>query len=216
MKKSRERFQEIVKVFAKYGFGYVLESGKKNKGKFAINLRKAFEELGPTFIKIGQILSTRSDILPKEYTNELIKLQDDAPKEELEQLKKTFEESIGKTIEEYFLEFNEVPLASASIAEVHEAVLLDGTSVVVKIQRADIKEKMKMDISILKRILRFTKTKFNIKFIDPLEVLEEIEYLTESELDFIKEAKNIIKFKENNKQNKSIYEIGRASCRERV
>lgn len=203
-KKSRERFQEIVKVFASYGFGYLLDSTKKDK-KSPENLRKAIEELGPTFIKIGQILSTQSDIFPKEYVQQLTKLQDSVPTEDEGVLREEFEKSLNKKMDECFLYFNEKPLASASIAQVHEAILKDGRKVVVKIQRPDIYEKMKMDISILRRIIKFTNTRINIKIVDPLEVLDEIDQTTESELDFIVEGRNILRFKENNKNVNAIH-----------
>ncbi|NLK95975.1 MAG: AarF/ABC1/UbiB kinase family protein [Clostridiales bacterium] len=205
MKKSTERFREIVSVFASYGFGYMMESSKKVNKKSPANLRKAFEALGPTFIKIGQILSTRSDILPEEYINELIKLQDSVILEEKERLKQVFEESTHKNMDECFRYFNDIPLASASIAQVHEGTLFDGRQVVVKIQRPDILEKMKLDISILKRIFKFLSRRIDIKIINPVEVIEEIEVTTEKELDFIYEGKNILKFKENNKGANVIY-----------
>lgn len=203
--KSRERFQEIVKVFASYGFGYIVEGKKNKKQKSPENLRKAIEELGSTFIKLGQILSTRTDILPDEYIKELIKLQDSVPAEEIAALRSVFETSIKKDMDECFLYFNEKPLASASVAQVHEAILINGQSVVVKIQRPNIYEQMKLDIAILKRIIKFTKSKINITVMDPLEVLEEIEYTTEKELDFLNEGKNILIFKENNKELAAIY-----------
>lgn len=204
-KESRERFQQIVKVFASYGFGYILESKKSTNKKSPVNLRKAIEELGPTFIKIGQILSTRSDLLPQEYVNELIKLQDSAPKVDIDTLKSVFEQSVHRKMEECFIYFNEEPMASASIAQVHEAVLLNGERVVVKIQRPDIYEQMKIDIAILRRLVKFTNTKLDIKIVDPLEVLDEIEITTEQELDFLLEGKNILKFKDSNKENKPVY-----------
>ena len=205
-RRSRERFQEIVRVFASYGFGYLIDSTKNNK-KSPENLRKAIEELGPTFIKIGQILSTRSDILPQEYVKELVKLQDSVPKEKSEILEEVFEGSIHKRIDECFIYYNKEPLASASVAEVHEAKLLDGRNVVVKIQRPNIYEMMKMDLSILRRIIKFagSKVKFDIKVVDPLEVLDEIEQTTEEELSFINEGKNIIRFKEENKDIAPVY-----------
>lgn len=198
-KSSRQRFQEIVKVFASYGFGYLMESNSKQEKKSPYNLRKAIEELGPTFVKIGQILSTRSDVLPKEYVNELVKLQDSVPSESLETLKKVFESSVNKKMEDCFKYFNERPLASASVSQVHSAVLLDGTEVVVKIQRPNIYDQMKMDLAILKRILKLTNTRLDIKIVDPLEVIEEIEQTVEIELDFLLEGRNMLKFRENNK-----------------
>lgn len=204
MGKSRDRFKEIVKVFAYYGFGYMVENKKKHNQKSPENLRKALEELGSTFIKIGQILSTRTDILPEEYIKQLSKLQDSAPKESMENLRKVFEETTSKNMDECFKYLSEKPLACASVAQVHEAVLYDGRQAVVKFQRPEIDEKMKMDISILKRIIKFTNTRINIGIVDPLEVLDEIEKTTVKELDFINEGRNILKFSENNKEVNSI------------
>lgn len=197
--KSNERFREILKVFSYYGFASVFDDKLRRHNKSPENLRKAFESLGSTFIKIGQILSTRTDILPKEYIDELIKLQDSASKESFENMKKVFEESIGKNLEDCFIYFEKEPIASASIAQVYKAVTLTGRCVVTKIQRPGIYEKMKMDLSILRRIIKFTNLFKNINFIDPLEVLQEIDESTEKELDFINEAKNINIFKEKNK-----------------
>lgn len=205
MKKSTERFKEIVKIFAHYGFGYFLESSKNKNKKSPENLRKAFEELGPTFIKIGQVLSTRTDILPGEYVKELVKLQDSVPRENMDVVEAMFKDSINKSINECFLYFNETPMASASVSQVHEAILMDGSPVVVKLQRPNIYEKMRMDINILKRIIKFTNTKINIKVVNPLEVLEQIEETTKKELNFITEGNSILRFKENNKDVPPIY-----------
>ncbi|MDS0525344.1 AarF/ABC1/UbiB kinase family protein [Clostridium sp. SHJSY1] len=203
--KSAERFNEIIKVFAFYGFGILIDSKLNHNKKSPENLRKAFESLGPTFIKIGQILSTRTDILPEEYINELRKLQDSAREESYDSIKNVFEVSLNKKVEEYFLYFNKNPMAAASIAQVHEGILKDGREVVIKIQRPNIYEKMKIDISILKRIVKFTRIKIDIKVVDILEVLEDLEESLEKELDFLAEGKNIKKFKENNKNVTVLY-----------
>lgn len=203
--KSRDRFKEIIKVFISYGFGYIIDSKINSNKRSPENLRKAFEELGPTFIKIGQILSTSSGILPKEYIDELVKLQDSVKKEEFRNIKEVFEVSVNKTIEECFIYFEEEPSASASVSQVHNAILKDGRGVVVKIQRPDIYEIMKVDMSILKKIFKFTQAKINIAVVDPLDVLQELETTTERELDFIGEGKNILRFKNNNKNVVPIY-----------
>lgn len=197
--KSKKRFREIIKVFSYYGFISIFDSKAKRHEKSPKNLRKAFEELGSTFIKIGQILSTRTDILPKEYIDELIKLQDSVSEEEFQNMKEVFEQSLGKKIDDCFIYFDEKPIASASIAQVYRAVTLDGQHVVVKIQRPDIYEKIKVDVSILRRLIKFTNIFTEIKFVDPLEVLQEIEISTKKELDFINEAHNAKIFKEKNK-----------------
>ena len=203
--KSRYRFQEIIRVFISYGFGYLIDSKFNNSKKSPINLRMALEELGPTFIKIGQILSTRPDLLPEEYINELIKLQDSAPEESFENIKSVFEESINKKIYDCFLYFSKKPTASASIAQVHEAILNDGRAVIVKIQRPNIYNTMKTDIDIIKKIIKLSKGRIDIDIVDPLAVIEELESTTEKELDFIDESKSIVKFRENNENISPIY-----------
>ena len=216
--KSRDRFQEIIKVFISYGFGYLLDSKFNSSKKSPINLRMAFEELGPTFIKIGQILSTRPDLLPEEYINELIKLQDSAPEESFENIKSVFEDSINKKIYDCFLYFSKKPTASASIAQVHEAILNDGRAVIVKIQRPNIYNTMKTDIDIIKKIIKLSKGRIDIDIVDPLAVIEELESTTEKELDFIDESKSIVKFRENNENISPIYapDVISSLCSEKV
>lgn len=216
--KSRDRFQEIIKVFISYGFGYLLDSKFNSSKKSPINLRMAFEELGPTFIKIGQILSTRPDLLPEEYINELIKLQDSAPEESFENIKSVFEDSINKKIYDCFLYFSKKPTASASIAQVHEAILNDGRAVIVKIQRPNIYNTMKTDIDIIKKIIKLSKGKIDIDIVDPLAVIEELESTTEKELDFIDESKSIVKFRGNNENISPIYapDVISSLCSEKV
>lgn len=216
--KSRDRFQEIIRVFISYGFGYLIDSKFNNSKKSPINLRMALEELGPTFIKIGQILSTRPDLLPEEYINELIKLQDSAPEESFENIKSVFEESINKKIYDCFLYFSKKPTASASIAQVHEAILNDGRAVIVKIQRPNIYNTMKTDIDIIKKIIKLSKGRIDIDIVDSLAVIEELESTTEKELDFIDESKSIVKFRENNENISPIYapDVISSLCSEKV
>ncbi len=203
--KPSSRFKEIISVFAKYGFGYIFDSKDEEQKKSPANLRKAFEDLGPTFIKIGQILSTRPDLLPKEYIDELVKLQDSAITEDFNDIKVVFEKSLNTTIEENFQYLNKVPIASASIAQVYEGILKDGRKVVLKIQRPEIYEKIIKDITILMKILKIAEGKINIPVIDPIEALEEIKFTTIQELNFISEANNIEKFRELNKNIAPIY-----------
>ena len=216
--KSRDRFQEIIRVFISYGFGYLIDSKFNNSKKSPINLRMALEELWPTFIKIGQILITRTDLLTEEYINELIKLQDSAPEESFENIKSVFEESINKKIYDCFLYFSKKPTASASIAQVHEAILNDGRAVIVKIQRPNIYNTMKTDIDIIKKIIKLSKGRIDIDIVDPLAVIEELESTTEKELDFIDESKSIVKFRENNENISPIYapDVISSLCSEKV
>lgn len=198
-KNSMQRFNEIVRVLTHYGFVYILDSKDDKKRNSASNLRKAFEDLGPTFIKIGQILSARPDILPPSYIKELSRLQDNVSPEKYEDINKVFFNEFNKSIEDFFIYFEKKPLASASIAQVHNAVLEDGTEVIVKIQRPEIKEEMEMDISILKKIIKLTKWKLPDVLIDPEQALNEILSSTENELNFKIESENIKKFKALNK-----------------
>lgn len=202
-KKSSIRFREIIKVFASYGFGYIFDSKNMEDKKSPKNLRRAFEDLGPTFIKIGQILSTRPDLLPKEYIEELAKLQDSVPEESFECMKSVLENSLKAPIEKVLKSINPIPIASASISQVYDGILNDGKNVVIKIQRPDIYKKIQLDISILFRIFKITKTKTLL--IDPIEALEEIEAVTKEELNFILEAENINKFRQYNKNVAPVY-----------
>ena len=202
---SINRFREIVKVLGSYGFGYIVSSKFKKQNNLPENLRKAFEDLGPTFINIGQILSTRPDLLSPEYIVELSKLQDSVAPENIETVNKMFFDEFSISTTECFEKFYETPLASASISQVHKAILKDGREVVVKIQRPNIAEKMKLDISILLRIIRLTKARFSDALIDPEEALHEILLTTELELDFNNEVKNINTFENFNKDVAFIY-----------
>jgi ubiquinone biosynthesis protein len=199
IKNSVQRLNEIVRILAFYGFGYFVDSKLNKEQKSPQNLRKAFEELGPTFIKIGQILSTRPDLVPSSYINELVKLQDRVGSESFDAINKVFSEEFNEAIEDVFLYFDKTPLASASIAQVHKAVLKTGKEVIVKIQRPEIAEKMRLDLSILIRIARLTKARFADSLIDPEEALQELLESTERELDFNNEAENSLKFRNLNK-----------------
>lgn len=198
-KNSLQRFKEIVKVLASYGFEYIFNSNTSRTKNSPVSLRKAFEELGPTFIKIGQILSARPDILPHNYIKELSNLQDNVLPEKYDDINYVFINEFNKPIEDCFIYFEKKPLASASVAQVHNAILKDGREVIVKIQRPEIKEKMHMDISILSKIIKLSKSKFNNILIDPVEALNEILISTENELNFKIEAENIRKFSDLNK-----------------
>lgn len=196
---SLQRFRQIVGVLARYGFGYVINSKLKNNSASPKNLRLAFEELGPTFIKIGQILSTRPDILPSEYIEELQKLQDNTPSVPYSEIRKLFYKEFEKNVEDTFVEIEKIPIASASVAQAHKAILKDGKNVIIKVQRPDIRESMEMDISILKKIVKLTKLRLQDTLIDAKSALDEIYQSTKKELDFKSEALSIEKFSDLNK-----------------
>jgi len=142
-KKEKKRSAEIMGVFAKHNFyanGFTPEE-----------LRTTLEDLGPTYVKIGQIMSGRSDVLPKEYCDELMKLRSDAPPMPFAELIEVIEESYGCPWGDVFTYIESKPLGAASIAQVHRARLVTGEDVVVKVQRKGIYEIMKRDIGLLHR-----------------------------------------------------------------
>lgn len=166
------------------------------------HLREAFEELGPTFVKLGQMLSARPDVLPQEYISELQKLQDNVRPEGFEIIRSQIESSIGRALGEVFSEFDPAPLASGSIAQVHKAKLRDGTPVVVKVRRPNVKEIMLEDLAMLKRAANLANLSRTFRVLMPSEVIDEIYETTQEELDFTNEATNIQTFHRNNQDVK--------------
>ncbi|WP_035445158.1 ABC1 kinase family protein [Atopococcus tabaci] len=200
-KSNAERLREIATVLASYGFGHIYRTRiRPNKvDQDAANFRRAFEELGPSFIKIGQIISTRRDLLPPDYIKELQKLQDDAPVFPFAQVKSIFEEDFRRPLEDVFEEIDETPIASASVAQVHRARLKNGEEVVVKVQRPDIEENLIRDINLFSRIVSMAPGTVKEILVDPEEAFNEIELSTRLELDFRNEAHALVQFKQLNK-----------------
>ncbi|MCD6534949.1 MAG: ubiquinone biosynthesis protein UbiB [Deltaproteobacteria bacterium] len=214
-----QRYRQIVSVFIKYGFGGLLEQlnldyylalGKSlitlqrikrddlirfSKGE---RLRLALEELGPTFVKLGQLLSTRPDMVSPEILSELRKLQDKVPGFPFSEVRKQIESSMGIPLEEAFSEFSQEPVAAASISQVHCARLFDGTLVAVKVQRPEIEELIATDIDIM-----FTMAELATKHISELEpyqptlLVREFAKNIRLELDFHVEGRNIDRFAKN-------------------
>ncbi|MBW8381860.1 MAG: AarF/ABC1/UbiB kinase family protein [Youngiibacter sp.] len=200
-RKRNKRFREIVRVLGTYGFGHVINTkfrAEKVK-KDPENLRLVFEELGPTFIKIGQILSTRPDILPPEYITELSKLQDSAPSFSFDTVREIIEADLGKDINQLFSSIDKDPVACASVAQVHNAVLVDGIPVIVKVQRPDIENKLLEDMDILIGIVKKAPDTLKDVLLDPVEALEEIKETTKIELDFRNEVSFMVRFMHDNK-----------------
>ncbi|SES91233.1 ABC1 kinase family protein [Anaerobranca gottschalkii] len=185
-----KRFREIASVLIKNGF----KEGSTNPQK----MKDTLEELGPTFVKIGQILSTRPDILPENYIVELRKLQDDVKPEEFPVIKQIVEKELNSPIHQIFKDFEEKPLASASIAQVHKAVLKNDKLVVVKVKRPHIEEIMLTDLAILNKLTKIISF-FPQSIFNPGEIIAELYQGVKRELDFIEEGKNIDKFYQLNK-----------------
>lgn len=198
--KTTSRLREIISVFVKHGLNNGIQGFTD-----PYELRKAFEELGPTFVKIGQILSTRPDLIPSMYIEEFNKLQDNVKPDEFNELRFTIEKELDSNLKDIFIQISEIPLASASMAQVHLALLLTGEEVAVKIQRPGIKEKMLGDIYILKKISKFIKRVIPEDLVDIDNVIDELEKSAINELNFLIEAENMEKFRNYNKDVKYIY-----------
>ncbi|WP_158068807.1 ABC1 kinase family protein [Domibacillus epiphyticus] len=158
------RAPEILAVFAKHGFaGYIKDLGLAEKIPFTKrgvkeqnvkgeHLRRALEELGPTFMKLGQFLSTRTDLLPPSWTGPLAKLQNSAPAMPFEKIKTIVEAEAGQPLDNWLIYMEEIPLGAASIGQVHRAALKDGTEVAIKIRRPGIEPVIRNDVSILRQL----------------------------------------------------------------
>ncbi len=204
---NRGRLTEIATTLASYGFGHIYRTrmGKKEEQQDARRLRLAFEDLGPTFIKFGQILSTRPDLLPADYIVELSKLQDKAPPFPFAKIKEIFEEDFNQTLEEVFEWLDEEPLASASVAQVHRARTFDGEEVIIKVQRPDMEKDLLRDIRLFSRIIAMTPETIKSFIVDADVALAEVEKVTRVELDFRNEASALVQFRMNNENRPVIY-----------
>jgi ubiquinone biosynthesis protein len=160
-----------------------------------VHLRLALEELGPAFVKLGQILSTRADLLPPAYIAELERLQDQVPSEPFDLIQATVESELGTSIESAFRSFDPIPLAAASIGQVHAAVLPDGTSVVVKVQRYNVDQIIAEDLDILADMARIGEARSSLlRQADIVGLVKEFSWTVRSELDYRREATNADRF----------------------
>ncbi|HEV2213570.1 MAG TPA: ubiquinone biosynthesis regulatory protein kinase UbiB, partial [Gammaproteobacteria bacterium] len=161
-------------------------------------IRRALEDLGPIFVKFGQTLSTRRDLLPLDIADELAKLQDRVPPFPGVQARRRVEEVLGGSVQELFKEFDEAPLASASIAQVHAATLHDGREVVVKVLRPGVEDLIRRDLDVLHLIAGLAEDYWSDgKRLRPREVVAEYEKTVLDELDLIREAANAAQLKRN-------------------
>jgi len=162
------------------------------------HVRLALEELGPTFIKLGQLLSTRSDLLPPAYVDELAKLQDSAPPVAIEQIREVIRQELGAEPEELFRTFDDSPLASASIGQAHTATLHDGTAVVVKVRRPGAVAQVQVDLEILQNLaLRASRAWDLARDYDAPGLADEFAQTIRAELDYLQEGRNAERFAEN-------------------
>ena len=195
------RGSKIATVFAKHGLKEVFGRpdaegaiGRRRQGK---RLRASLEELGPTFAKLGQILSTRPDLLPPEYIEELATLQDNVPPLTEEQVVKVMEQELGVPWEDVFETIDPKPLAAGTIAEVHRATLADGTKVVVKVQRPEAREQIEQDLALLEVFAEKVGNRPGLRQVVDMEaVFEHLSTSLHRELDFRMEAENITRMRE--------------------
>ncbi|MFP4011670.1 MAG: ABC1 kinase family protein [Spirochaetaceae bacterium] len=161
------------------------------------SIRRALEDLGPTFIKFGQIVSNRTDLLPRELVQELTHLQDNVPPFPAADAKRILENDLGAPVAEVFTEFTDTPRASASIAQVHEARLRDHTPVAVKVQRPDIRAVIESDIEIISAIAQLAERYIpRARLFSPVELVEEFHGTINRELNFTTERENTDRFRE--------------------
>jgi ubiquinone biosynthesis protein len=171
-----------------------------------VRIRKTLEDLGPIYVKFGQALSTRKDLLPDDIADELVKLQDRVPPFPNEVACRIIEQELGMSIGEAFSSFDPAPLASASVAQVHTARLHSGEDVVVKVLRPDIEDRIHSDIALLYELARFAERFWSdARRLRPLEVVAEFEKTTLDELDLIREAANAAKLRRNFENSDIIY-----------
>ncbi|NPV80996.1 MAG: AarF/ABC1/UbiB kinase family protein [Firmicutes bacterium] len=203
------RYRQIVRVATRYGFSFLADmlgqargiprwrrkSDLARPGLYRMprweRLRKALEELGPTFIKIGQILSTRPDVVPPELASELEKLQDQAPPFPLPEVESAIVDELGGSPKEVFAAFEPEPVAAASLGQVHNAVLKSGEEVVVKIQRPGIEKVVRTDLEILREIAAVAARRTMLgKVYDLVNTVDELASVLLQELDYTAEARN--------------------------
>ena len=174
---------------------YWLGRRKEPRGE---RIRKALEDLGPIFVKFGQILSTRQDLLPPDIGEELSKLQDKVPPFADQQARQLIEQSLGQSIEDIFSEFSASPLASASVAQVHTATLHTGEDVVVKVLRPGIDKIIDADVALLYTLAELANKYWKEgKRLKPLEVVQEFDHTIHDELDLVREAANASQLRRN-------------------
>ena len=197
------RLSEIGRVATRHGFGYVVERRRKqaeedqpsDRGR---RLREMLDELGPTFVKFGQLLSTRPDVVPMDIVAELRKLQDDVTPIPFAAIEGVIETELGLTIERAFVSFDETPIAAASIGQVHRATLPTGDVVAVKVQRPNAPRQIESDVALMRSAARFVRDRVRaLEFIDADALVDEFARSIREELDYLHEARNAEAFRRN-------------------
>ncbi|WP_176541312.1 MULTISPECIES: AarF/ABC1/UbiB kinase family protein [unclassified Bacillus (in: firmicutes)] len=202
------RYREIVSLLVKHGFGYIVQEvgltdtltlkdrlmadfKQGNSKEMGYRLRHLLEELGPTFIKLGQLLSIRSDLLPVEVIRELELLQDHVNQVSINEIKDKIQLEFGQSVEDVFVRFNETPVGSASIGQVHEAVLPTGQEVMVKVQRPKITETVFADLELIKDLSKMMENHYDwAEQYHITDLMDELSESIKNELDYMEEGRN--------------------------
>ncbi|EGP4927888.1 ABC1 kinase family protein [Enterococcus faecium] len=195
----RSRLAEIIRVFINYN---VVPNFVQQKNPEQV--KKAFEELGPTFIKIGQMLSVREDLLSSAFTQTFKTLQDSVPSDTFSTVKKTIQTELSLSLSDIFDDFSKSPFASASMGQAHRAKLKNGDSVVVKIQHPNIAEEIRLDLQLFERAIPLIKYIPETSVVDLKGVLQEVKRSLINEMDFLKESQNGEQFYQKNNGWKEI------------
>jgi len=202
------RFTQISRVLVRHGFGFVFDvrrDRREHKGlqeflapNFGVRLRRSLDDLGPTFVKFGQVLSTRSDIFPEGILSELQRLQDTASPMPAGRAQALIETELGAPVDKIFSSFDPVPLGSASIGQVHRAVLMGGEIVAVKVQRPEAPRRVAGDLELMREFAAFVDRRFARRIlVDVRGLVAEFEGVVRRELDYTAEAQNARRFAAN-------------------
>jgi len=210
--RGMKRLKQISSVFIRHGFNSIVskmnigssDNVVSDSGKLSSSLstaqrtRMAFEELGPTFIKLGQMLSLEPDIIPSDFVEEFKRLQDDVPSFSFADVESIIESEFGKKTGELFRHLEKEPIAAASISQVHFGELFSGEMVAIKVQRPNIEESIREDVKILKRVAIIMEKRLkNMDLLNPVAIVGEFESFITKEIDFTNEAANIERFSSN-------------------
>jgi ubiquinone biosynthesis protein len=216
------RYRQIIEILVRHGFGFVVgKTGWNNQRITRLlksdsaeahavgtpeRLRLVLEDLGPTFIKLGQILSTRGDLLPASYRAELAKLQDSAPPVASEQIRSTFAEEFGRSVDEVFSAFDMRPIAAASIGQAHAATLPDGSEVIVKLRRPHIIEDVEEDLRVLVDLSYLAARHWEMaRYYDIVAIVAEFAQTLRAELDYLHEGRNLERIADNFAGDSSVH-----------
>ncbi|KXS42787.1 MAG: ubiquinone biosynthesis protein [Methanolobus sp. T82-4] len=219
-----KRYGKIVDTLIIYEFGHIADRLKINQFRplssrfkkreqkmdgvisHPKRVRMVLEELGPTYVKLGQILSMRHDLIPPEYIEEFSGLQDEVQPFSYREVREVIREELGADIEELYMHFEEIPIAAASIGQVHRAKLKNGDEVVVKVQRPGIKKTIEADLDIMYSLAGFAEEHMpESRLYRPVEIVEEFERSIHDEMDYTQEGRNAERFANNFTEDPHIY-----------